>query len=67
MPRENYSHMMMESEYMVVGEDVGGDDGGEDLEILPSSVENMTNLTPERKIVDVTALCFVKTFVLLAI
>jgi hypothetical protein len=35
MPTENYSHMMMESEQMVVGDDVGGDDGGEDLEIPP--------------------------------
>jgi hypothetical protein len=33
MPIENYSGMMMESDHMVVGDDVGGDDGG--LEIPP--------------------------------
>jgi hypothetical protein len=65
MPIENYSHMMIESEHMVVGDDVGGDDGGEDLEIPLSDMKSMTNLTLETKIVDVAALWFTKGSVLL--
>jgi hypothetical protein len=57
--------MMMESEHMVVGDDIAGDDGGEDLEILLSGLESRTNVTPETKIMDVTTLCFVKGSVLL--
>jgi hypothetical protein len=66
MPREYYSHMVMESEHMVVGDDVGDDDGEQDLEIPLSSVEIRTNLTLETKIVDVAALCLAISFVLLA-
>jgi hypothetical protein len=55
----------MESEHMVVGDDVGGDDGGEDLEIPLSDMKSMTNLTLETKIVDVAALWFAKGSILL--
>jgi hypothetical protein len=57
--------MMMESEHMVAGDDVGGDDGEEDLETALSGVENRTNVTPKTKIVDVAVLYFVKWSVLL--
>jgi hypothetical protein len=65
MPTENYSHMMMKSEHMVIGDQVRADDGGEDLEIPLSSVERIINLTPETKIVVVAALCFAKASPLL--
>jgi hypothetical protein len=65
MPTENYSLMMIESEYMVVGDDVGGGDGEEALEITLSRVESRINLTPKTKIVDVAVLCLAKSFVLL--
>jgi hypothetical protein len=57
--------MMMESESMVVDGDVGGDEGGEDLEIPLFSVESRINVTSETKIMDVAVLCFAKSFVLL--
>jgi hypothetical protein len=58
--------MMMESEHMVVGDDVSDDGGREDLKIPLSGVESRTNLTPpETKIVDVAAFCFAKGSVLL--
>lgn len=66
MPIDNYSHMMMESEHMVVGHDVGGGDGEESLETPFSDVESRINLTPKMKIVVVVALCFTKSSVLLA-
>ena len=65
MPTENYSHMMMGDEGMVVVDDVDDDGGGEDLEIPLPGVESRTNLTPETKIVVVAALCFAKSSVLL--
>jgi hypothetical protein len=57
--------MMTESEHMVVGDDVSGDDGGEDLKTPLSGVKSRTNLTPEMKIVDIVALCFTKGYVIL--
>jgi hypothetical protein len=65
MPAENHSLMMMESEHMIVGDDVGGGDGEEALEITLSRVESRINLTPKTKIVDVAVLCLAKSFVLL--
>jgi hypothetical protein len=41
--------MMMESEHMVVGDDVGDGDGEEALKISLSGVESMINLTPKRR------------------
>jgi hypothetical protein len=49
MPTEDYSHMMMESEHMVVGDDIGDDGGGEDLKIPLSGMESRTNLTPRNE------------------
>jgi hypothetical protein len=51
---------------MVVGDDVGGSDGEEALEIRLFEVESRINLTPETKIVDAAALCFAKISVLQA-
>ncbi len=65
-PTENYSLMVMESESMMVDDDVGGSDDEEALEIPLSGVESRINLTPEMKIVVSAALCFTKRFVLLA-
>jgi hypothetical protein len=65
MPTEDYSHMMMESEHMVVGDDVGDDGGGEALEIPFSGVENRINLTPKTKIVMPAVLYFAKRSLLL--
>ena len=58
--------MVMESEPMVVGDDVGGGDDEEALEIPLSGVESRINLTPKTKIVVSAVLCFAKRFVLLA-
>ena len=58
--------MVMESEPMVVGDDVGGGDDEEALEIPLSGVESRINLTLEMKIVVSATLCFVKCLVLLA-
>ena len=58
--------MVMESEPMVVGDDVGGGDDEEALEIPLSGVESRINLTPETKIMVLAALCFVKCFMPLA-
>ena len=51
---------------MMVGDDVGGGDDEEALEIPLSGVESRINLTPETKIVVSAALCFAKRFVPLA-
>ena len=67
MPTENYSHMMMGDDGMVVVDD-GDDDGGDDpLEIPLPGVESRTNLAPETKIVVLAAPCFAKSFVLMDI
>ncbi len=58
--------MAMESEPMVVGDDVGGGDDEEALEIPLSGVESRIILTPKTKIVVWVACCFVKCFVPLA-
>jgi hypothetical protein len=65
-PTENYSIMVMESEYIVAGDDVGGGDDEEALEIPFSRVESRINLTPETKIVVSAVLCFAKHSVLMA-
>ena len=57
--------MVMESEPMVVGDDVGGGDDEEALEIPLSGVESRINLAPEMKIVVSAVLCFAKCRVLL--
>jgi hypothetical protein len=57
--------MVMESEPMVVGDDVGGGDDEEALEIPLSGVESRINLTPEMKIMVSAALCFVKRSILM--
>jgi hypothetical protein len=57
--------MMMESKHMGVGDDVCGDDDGEDLEIPLPKVESKTNLTSKMKIVDVVVFCFTKGSVLM--
>jgi hypothetical protein len=54
----------MESEPMVVGDDVGGGDDEQTLEIPLSRVESRINPTPEMKIVVLAALYFAKCFVL---
>ena len=65
MPTANYSHMVMERELMVDG-DEGGDDGGEDgLRIPPPEEKSWIDLSPETKIVMVAAVCFVKAPLLL--
>ena len=56
--------MVMESESMVVGDDVGGGDDEEALEIPLSGVESRINLAPKMKIVVSAALCFVKRHLL---
>ena len=56
--------MVLESESMVVGDDVGGGDDEEALEIPLSGVESRINLAPETKIVVSTELCFAKRRVL---
>ena len=58
--------MVMESESMVFGDDVGGGDDEEALEIPLSGVESRINLTPKMKIMVLAALCFAKRFILLA-
>ena len=58
--------MAMESEPMVVGDDVGGGDDEEALKIPLSGVESRINLTPKTKIVVSAVLYFAKRFVLLA-
>ena len=58
MPTADYSHMAMERELMVDG-DEGGEDGGEDdLRIPPPEEKSWINLSPKTKIVVVAALCF---------
>ena len=52
--------MVMESESMMVGDDVGGGDDEEALEIPLSGVESRINLTLEMKIVVLAVLCFAK-------
>ena len=60
MPTANYSHMVMERELMVDG-DEGGEDGGEDgLRILPPEEKSWSNLSPKTKIVMAAALYFAK-------
>jgi hypothetical protein len=58
--------MLMESENMVVGDDIDDGDGKEDLEISLSGMESRINLTPETNIVDVAMLCFTNISLLLA-
>jgi hypothetical protein len=65
MPIEMYSQMMMENDHMVVGDDVGGDDGEKDLEIPLSGMYIKTNLTPDMNIVDVVVFYFAKSSILL--
>ena len=49
MPIANYSHMVMERELMVDG-DEGGDDGGEDgLWIPPPEEKSWIDLSPKRR------------------
>ena len=65
MPTANYSHMVMEMELMVDG-DEGGKDGGEDgLRIPPPEEKSWINLSPEMKIVVVAAVYFAKAPLLL--
>jgi hypothetical protein len=52
--------MVMEGESMMVGDDVGGGDDEESLEIPLTGVESKINLTPETKILVLAALCFAK-------
>ena len=59
--------MVMESEPMVFGDDVGGSDDEEALEIPLSGVESRINLAPETKTVVSAALCFAKRRVLLGV
>ena len=59
-PTENYSLMGMESESMMVGDDVGGGGDEEALEIPLSGVESRINLTPKTKIVVLAVPCFAK-------
>ncbi len=59
-PTENYSLMVMGSEHMMVGDDVGCGDDEEALEIPLSGVESRINLTPEMKIVVSATLYFMK-------
>ena len=56
MPTANYSHMVMEMELMVDG-DEGGEDG---LRIPPPEEKSWINLSPETKIVVVAVVCFAK-------
>ena len=56
--------MVMESESMVVGDDVGGGDDEEALKVPLSGVESRINLTPEMKIMVSAVLCFTKRLVL---
>jgi hypothetical protein len=56
--------MLMESEIMDVGDDVGGGDDEEALKIPLPGVESKINLAPETKIVVSTTLYFVKHRVL---
>jgi hypothetical protein len=56
--------MVMESESMMVGDDGGGSDDEEALEIPLSGMESRINLTPETKIVVLAAFCFMKRRVL---
>jgi hypothetical protein len=57
--------MMIESKQMGVGDEVCGDDDGEDLQIPLPNVESKTNLTPKMKIVDVVVFYFTKGSVLM--
>jgi hypothetical protein len=56
--------MAMESEPMVVGDDVGGSDDEEALETPISGVESMINLIPQTKIMVSEMLCFAKCLLL---
>jgi hypothetical protein len=58
--------MAMESESMVFGDDIGGGDDEESLEIPLFGPESTINLAPETKIVLSAVLCFTKRLVLLA-
>jgi hypothetical protein len=58
--------MIMESEPMVVADDVGGGDDEESLEIPLSGVVSRINLTPKMKIVVSAALCYSKHSMALA-
>jgi hypothetical protein len=42
--------MMIESEHMIIGDDIGGADGGEYLEIPLPDVESMTNPTRKQRL-----------------
>jgi hypothetical protein len=65
MPTADYSHMVMERELMVDG-DEGGEDGGEDgLRIPPPEEKSWINLSPKTKIVVAAAVCFAKAPLLL--
>lgn len=65
MPTANYSHMVMEREFMVDGGE-GGEDGGEDgLRIPPPGEKSWINLPPKMKIVVSAALYFAKAPLLL--
>jgi hypothetical protein len=55
--------MVRVTEPMVVGDDVGGGDDEEGLEIPLSKVKSTINLTPETKIVVSAVLCLAKCFV----
>ena len=60
MPTANYSHMVMERELMVDGDDGGGDGGEDGLRIPPPEEKSWIDLSSETKIVMVAAVCFVK-------
>ena len=65
MPTANYSHMVMERELMVDG-DEGGDDGGEDgLRIPPPEKKSWIDLSSETMIVMVAEVYFAKAPLLL--
>jgi hypothetical protein len=61
MATKNYSHMVMEDELMVDGDDVGDDGNEAALEIHLSGVENRINQPLKTKIVMVAALWFAKS------
>jgi hypothetical protein len=60
-PTENYSLMMMGSEYMVDGDDIGDDDGEDSVESPCLAWRaGPIYLASTTKIVMLAALCFVK-------
>ena len=60
MSTKDYSLMMMESEHMVDGDDIGDDGGKDDVEIPLFGVEIKINLTKKTKILIAATLYFTK-------